>query len=116
MGKREAMQDPIVVTGTFPLNNSYVCILFDSSIERSLVSHKLKHLINQNPHKLNETYIVEMDNGKRESPNDVYIGCTLTLNNHSFPISLMPVKCRSFDVIVGMNSFSPHNVEIRGHE
>ncbi|TLX66587.1 hypothetical protein E9993_23390, partial [Labilibacter sediminis] len=44
MGAREAMEDPTVVTGTFLLNNSYACILFDSGAERSFVSHKFKTL------------------------------------------------------------------------
>lgn len=37
MGKGEAVQDPTVVTGMFPLNNSYACVLFDSGAERSIV-------------------------------------------------------------------------------
>ena len=116
MGKGEAVQDPTVVTGMFPLNNSYACVLFDSGAERSFVSHKFKHLLNPNPQKLNKTYTVEMANGKTESTNDVYVGCTLMLNNHSFPISLMHVNIRSFDVIVGMDWLSPHHAEIMCHE
>lgn len=49
MGHKEAMRDPTVVTGTFLLNNSYACILFDSDAEKSFVSHQFKHLLKQKP-------------------------------------------------------------------
>lgn len=48
MGHEEAVADPAVVTGTFLLNNTYACILFDSGAEKSFVSHNFKHLLNQN--------------------------------------------------------------------
>ncbi|WP_423778397.1 hypothetical protein, partial [Campylobacter jejuni] len=69
-----------MVTGTFLLNNFYTCILFDSGAEKSFLSHKFKHLLKQNPQSLKDTFTVEMANGKTESTNDIYIGCTLTLN------------------------------------
>ncbi|KAI3740564.1 hypothetical protein L2E82_31032 [Cichorium intybus] len=101
MGCAEAVEDPTVVTGTFLVNNSYACILFDSGAERSFVSHEIKYLLKQKPQPLNETFTIGMANGKTESTNDIYIGCTLTLDDHSFQIDLMPVRIGSFDVIVG---------------
>ena len=82
MGQGEAVQDPTVVTGTFPLNHTYACILFDTGAERSFVSNKFKHLLKQQPQKLNETFTVEMANGKTESTGEIYMECTLTLNQH----------------------------------
>ena len=116
MGQSDAVQDPAVVTGTFLLNHTYACILFDTGAERSFVSEKFKHLLKQLPQKLNETYTVEMANGKTESTREIYIGCTLTLNQHVFRINLMPVSIRSFDVIIGMDWLSPHHAEIMCHE
>ncbi|CAH1451841.1 unnamed protein product [Lactuca virosa] len=58
MGQGEAVQDPTVVSGTFPLNNSYACILFNSGAKQSFVSHGFKHLLDQNPCKLIETFTV----------------------------------------------------------
>ena len=110
------MQDSTVITGSFPLNNIYACILFDSGAERSFVSHKFKHLLNQNPQNLKETFTVEMANGKTETTNEIFIGCTLTLNNHSFQINLMLVNIRSFDVIINMDWSSPHHADIMCHE
>ncbi|XP_023732715.1 uncharacterized protein LOC111880516 [Lactuca sativa] len=116
MGQGEVVQDPSIVISTFPLNNIYACILFDSGAERTFVSHKFKHLLNQNPQKLSETFMVEMANGKTETTNDIFIGCTLTLNNHSFQINLMSFNIRIFDVIIGMDWLSPYHANIMCHE
>ncbi|KAI3750191.1 hypothetical protein L2E82_20820 [Cichorium intybus] len=116
MGRAEAVEDPTVVTGTFLVNNSYACVLFDSGAERSFVSYEFKYLLKQKPQPLNETFTVEMANGKTESKNDIYIGCTLTLDDHSFQIDLMPVKIGSFDIIVGMDWLIPHHADIMCYE
>ncbi|XP_023754518.2 uncharacterized protein LOC111902944 [Lactuca sativa] len=114
MGHEEAMNDPTMVT--FLLNNSYACILFDSGAEKSFVSYKFKHLLKQNPQSLNDTFTVEMANGKAESTNDICIGCTLTLNKYSFQIDLMSVTIKSFDVVLGMDSLSSHHDDILCYE
>ena len=49
--------------------------------------------------------------GKTESTKDIYVGCTITLNNHSFQIDLMLVNISSFVVIVGMVGLSPHHTD-----
>ena len=100
----------------FLLNDSYACILFDSGAKRSFVSDKFKYLLKQQPQKLNEAFTVEMANGKTESTKDIYVGCTLTLNNHTFQINLILVNIRSFDVIIDMDWLSPHHADIMCHE
>ena len=57
-----------------------------------------------------------MANGKKERTNDIFIGCTLTLNDHSFPIDLMPVSIKSFDIIVGMDWLSLNHADILCYE
>ena len=47
MGQEEAVADPIVVTGMFPLDNSYTCIFVISGADMSFVSHRFKNLLNQ---------------------------------------------------------------------
>ncbi|XP_023758469.1 uncharacterized protein LOC111906913 [Lactuca sativa] len=110
IGHEEDVKDLMVVTGTFLFKNIYACILFDSGTDRNFVSHKCKHLLSLNPQKLNETFMVEMANGKNETTNEIFIGCMLTLNNHSFQINLMPVTIGSFDVIISMDWLSPNSI------
>ena len=57
-----------------------------------------------------------MDNEKTESTSSIYIGCTLTLDSHSFTIDLMPVSIKSFDVIIGMDWLSLHRADIMCYE
>lgn len=112
----EAVADPTVVTGTFLLDNSYACILFDSGAERSFVNQKFAHLLKQQSRALKELFTVEMTNGKTESTSSIYIGCTLTQDSHSFPIDLMSVSIKSFDVITGMDWLSLHHADIMCYE
>lgn len=57
-----------------------------------------------------------MANGKIERIKDIFVGCKLTLNNHSFQIDLMPIMINSFDVIVGMYCLSPHHPKMMCYE
>jgi len=112
MGREEAVADPNVVSGTFLLDNSYANILFDSGAERSFISHAFKHNLKHDSQPLTEIFTVEMANGEKESASEVFVDCTLTLNDHSFPIDLMPVSIKSFDVIIGMDWLSPNQADI----
>jgi len=80
------------------------------------MSQKFKPLLKQKPHSLHETFTVEMANGKTERTKDIYFGCTLTRNDHSFHVDLMPVIIGSFDVIIGMDWLSPHHADIVCYE
>ncbi|KAL7604912.1 hypothetical protein Lser_V15G16039 [Lactuca serriola] len=57
-----------------------------------------------------------MARGRTETPNDTYLGCTLTLNNHSFQIDLIPVTIRNIDVIICMSWLNPHHTNIMYYE
>ncbi|XP_023771696.1 uncharacterized protein LOC111920359 [Lactuca sativa] len=100
LGQGEAVQDPTIVTCMFLLNNTYACILFDSVEERSFISNKFKHLLNQRPQKLKETFTLEMANEKTESNKDIYIGCTLTLKNHSMPKKVVRLHLLNHETLI----------------
>ena len=57
-----------------------------------------------------------MTNGKTESTNDIYPGCTLTLDNHPFKIDLLSVSIKSFDVIIGMDWLGSNRADILCYE
>ncbi|GKE71453.1 putative reverse transcriptase domain-containing protein [Tanacetum coccineum] len=106
LGAMDAQQDLKVVTGTFLLNNRYATALFDSGVDKSFVSTNFSTLIDIEPVELDTCYEVELADGKVVSTNNVLIGCTLNLLNHSFPIDLMVIELGSFDVIIGMDWLS----------
>ncbi|GJT08014.1 putative reverse transcriptase domain-containing protein [Tanacetum coccineum] len=112
LGAVDAQQDPKVVTGTFLLNNRYATALFDSGADKSFVSTNFSTLIDIEPVELDTCYDVELADGKVVSTNNVLIGCTLNLLNHSFPIDLMVIELGSFDIIIGMDWLSRYDAAI----
>ncbi|GKE04048.1 putative reverse transcriptase domain-containing protein [Tanacetum coccineum] len=102
----DALQDHNVVTGTYSLNNLYATVLFDSGADFSFISTKFAPLLNEKPSIANLGYVIEVANGKKEEVDRIFLGCRLELGDSIFPIDLIPLGQRSFDVIVGMDWFS----------
>ncbi|GJW22172.1 putative reverse transcriptase domain-containing protein [Tanacetum coccineum] len=86
--------DSNIFTGTFLLNNHYASILLSTA---------LSSLINIAPTPLEDSYDVELANGKIVRINTIIQGCTLNFLDHPFNIDLMPIELGSFDVIIGMD-------------
>ncbi|GJW96468.1 putative reverse transcriptase domain-containing protein [Tanacetum coccineum] len=102
-GNASRNPDSNVVTGTFLLNNRYASILFDTGADRSFISTTFSSLINIAPTPLENSYDVELADGKIVRIDTIIRGCTLNFLNHPFNIDLMPVELGSFDVIIGMD-------------
>nr|XP_043639279.1 putative uncharacterized protein DDB_G0293878 [Erigeron canadensis] len=116
MGANEARDDPNVIIGTFPLNNVYASMLFDSGVVRSFISFEFKELIDKKPSELDETYYVEYANGNEYKTKEIISDCKLTLDEKDYSIDLIPIEIESFDVIVGMDWLSKMRAEILCHE
>jgi hypothetical protein len=91
LNANEARQDTNFVTGTFPLNNHYAFILFDSGADKSFVSIEFAEFIGLELSIAPEPYSVELANGKLLEAKSVALGCSLNLHDHLFPIDLMPL-------------------------
>ncbi|GKC77749.1 putative reverse transcriptase domain-containing protein [Tanacetum coccineum] len=100
-----------VVTGTFLLNNQYAFVLFDSGFDRSFVNTRFSSLLDIKPIKIEDSYEVELADGRIASTNTVK-GCTLSLVNHVFEIDHMPIELGTFNVIIGMDWLFKHDVVI----
>ncbi|GKB40531.1 putative reverse transcriptase domain-containing protein, partial [Tanacetum coccineum] len=101
-------QGPNVVTGTFMLNNQYAYVLFDSGSYRSFVNTRFSSLLDIKPIKIEDSYEVELADGRIASTNTVLKDCTLSLVNHVFEIDLIG----TFDVIIGMDWLVKHDAVI----
>ncbi|GJY61848.1 reverse transcriptase domain-containing protein [Tanacetum coccineum] len=64
LGGRGANLDSNIITGTFLLNNRYASILFDTGPDRIFVSTTFSSLIDIAPSTLDNSYDVELANGK----------------------------------------------------
>ncbi|GKD47869.1 putative reverse transcriptase domain-containing protein [Tanacetum coccineum] len=102
-GNATGNPDSNVVTGTFLINNRYASILFDTGADRSFISTAFSSLIDIIPTLLDNSYDVELANGKIVEIDTILRGCTLNFLGHPFNIDLMPVELGSFDVIISMD-------------
>ncbi|GJT97385.1 putative reverse transcriptase domain-containing protein [Tanacetum coccineum] len=102
-GNASGNPDSNVVTGTFLLNNHYASILFDTGADRSFISTSFSSLIDIVPTPLDNSYGVELADGKIVEIATIIRGCTLNFLDHQFHIDLMPVELGSFDIIIGMD-------------
>nr|GEY90575.1 retrotransposable element Tf2 [Tanacetum cinerariifolium] len=95
--------DSNVVTGTFLLNNRYASILFDTVADRSIMSTAFSSLINIVITLLENSYDVELADGKIVRVDTIIRGCTLNFLNHPFNNDIIPVELGSFDIIIDMD-------------
>lgn len=73
-------------------------------------------MLNLEPTPLDQTYLVELADGKKIESSHVYSGCLLELFGHVFPINLMPIALGSFDVHVGMDWLFEVRAEVIGFD
>ncbi|KAI3811031.1 hypothetical protein L1987_20746 [Smallanthus sonchifolius] len=106
----EAQANNDVVNGTFLVNSQYASILFDTGADKSFVS------LNFEPAKtrsqLEKTFTVEIANGDSLTIESIIYDCSLELNEHTFPINLVPMPLGSFDIIIGMDWLSKNHAEV----
>ncbi|KAD6454277.1 hypothetical protein E3N88_08983 [Mikania micrantha] len=115
MGAQEAREDNNVVTGMFLVNNHFASILFDTGADKSFISTKFEHVVNQKSTTLTEIYTIELANGKLLTARKILKGCVLSYDGHSFYLDLIPIQLGSFEVVIGMDWLSKHQAEIQCH-
>ncbi|KAI3743880.1 hypothetical protein L1987_56947 [Smallanthus sonchifolius] len=108
----EAQANNDVVNGTFLVNSQYASILFDTGADKSFVSHNFEPLLAKTRSKLEKTFTVEVANGDSLTIDSIIPNCSLELNDHTFPINLVPMPLGSFDIIIGMDWLSKHHAEV----
>ncbi|XP_076925978.1 uncharacterized protein LOC143588994 [Bidens hawaiensis] len=112
IGASDARQDPNVITDMFLLNNHFASILFDTGVERIFISLDFEPLVKWKLTKLDFPYTIELANGKTVQANTIIRDSTLTFDDHSLNIDLIPFKLGSFDLVVGMDWLSHNQAEV----
>ncbi|GJR16883.1 putative reverse transcriptase domain-containing protein [Tanacetum coccineum] len=79
------------------------CPKLKNSADRSFISTAFSSLIDIVPTLLDNSYDVELADGKIVGIDTIIRGCTLNFLDHPFHIDLMPVELGSFDIIIGMD-------------
>ncbi|XP_076925348.1 uncharacterized protein LOC143588134 [Bidens hawaiensis] len=112
MNTKKARKDSSVVSGTFLVNNHCDYVLLDTGADLSFVSNQFEPMLGIKPSKLDTKYSIELANGKFIETNKVVRNSNILLENHRFPIDLLPVELGSFDIVIGMDWFSKNRAEI----
>ncbi|KAI3672436.1 hypothetical protein L6452_38524 [Arctium lappa] len=112
MTAEEAVETPDVVTGTFPIDSIFAKVLFDSGANRSFVSPNFVHKLLVKPKKLSQWFEVEVTDDSRVLVGEVYDGCSIDIDGHTFPLRLYPMGMGEFDVIVGMDWLASNDANI----
>nr|GEY69424.1 reverse transcriptase domain-containing protein [Tanacetum cinerariifolium] len=82
--------DSNVFTGMFLLNNCHASMLFNSGSDRSFVSSTFSTLLDVASSTFDNSYAIELTDGRISETNVVLRGCTLGLLGDPFDIDLMP--------------------------
>ncbi|KAI3704139.1 hypothetical protein L1987_74353 [Smallanthus sonchifolius] len=96
----EAQANNDVVNGKFLVNSQYASILFDTGADKSFVSLNFEPLLAKTRSQLEKTFTVEIANGDSLTIESIICECSLELNDHTFPINLIPMRLGSFDIII----------------
>ncbi|KAI3801330.1 hypothetical protein L1987_29434 [Smallanthus sonchifolius] len=107
-----AQTDNGVVNGMFPINGRYASVLFDTGADKSFVSLEFELMLAKTRSKLENSFTVEISDGKSTFCDTIILDCTLDLNGHPFSIDLKPMQLGSFDVIVGMDWLAKNHAEV----
>ncbi|KAJ0458462.1 putative transcription factor interactor and regulator CCHC(Zn) family [Helianthus annuus] len=115
---REARQDPNVVTGTFPVNQRFTSVLFDTGADYSFASLEFKNMLGLAASKLDIPYSIELANGKLVGANEVVRGCVIELGEREFNLDLLPVQLGSITmrriVVAGIARITYASSSLRG--
>ncbi|KAD4888036.1 hypothetical protein E3N88_20109 [Mikania micrantha] len=101
-----------VVNGTFLVNNHYASILFDTGADKSFVSIDFEPLLATPRVRSDKSFTVEVADGEPITLDSVIHNCSLNLNEHHFPIDIIPMQLGSFDIIVGMDWLSKNHAKV----
>ncbi|XP_076938788.1 uncharacterized protein LOC143607116 [Bidens hawaiensis] len=115
LNTQKAGELPDVITGTFPINNVYARVLFDSRANQSFIDYKFCSLLNEPLAKLNNQYEVETANGNLIRISEV-LNSYIILAGYEMPVQLLPMELAGFEVILGMDWLTANEARILCNE
>ncbi|XP_076902918.1 uncharacterized protein LOC143557825 [Bidens hawaiensis] len=111
LNTQKAGELPDVITGTFPINNVYARVLFDSGANQGFIDYKFCSLLNEPLAKLSNHYEVETVNGNMIKISEV-LSSYISLAGYDMPVQLLHMELAGFDVILGMDWLSANQARI----
>ncbi|XP_076907608.1 uncharacterized protein LOC143564118 [Bidens hawaiensis] len=112
MTAEEAWQADNVITGTFLLIKLPTTVLFDSGANKSFISYKFCHALSNPLKKLEQSFTLEIANGKQIKISEAIDDCFLNLEGKLFPIRMMATMLGEFDLVIGMDWLALYKAQI----
>ncbi|XP_076934341.1 uncharacterized protein LOC143600579 [Bidens hawaiensis] len=112
MTAEEAKQADDVITGTFLLNKLPATVLFDSDANKSFISYKFCHALSSPLRKLEQSFTLEIADGKQIEITEAIDDCFLNIEGQTFPIRTMVTKLGEFDLVIGMDWLAAYKAQI----
>lgn len=103
MTTQDAEKSHDVVSGTLQLCAQDVHALFDSGSTHSFVNVDCVSKLNVPIQSLNVKLLVKLPNGSNCFVDKVYKDCPIVMEGQTFPVDLLPLELRDFEVILGMD-------------
>lgn len=108
----DAKEEDEVISGIFSINSIPASVLFDSGASRLFVSSTFSILFVIPLSPLDQTLDVETAKGQLTTVKDKCDGCSITIDERTFPLSLIPIGIHRFDVVIGIDWLSTNRAEI----
>ncbi|XP_021974470.1 uncharacterized protein LOC110869536 [Helianthus annuus] len=88
----------------------------DHRADFSFISLEFKDILGLKSIKLDNSFTIELANGKVIESDKIVKGCSLELGGRKFKVDLIPVQLGSFDIVIGMDWLSTNQVEVVCYE
>ncbi|KAL4571465.1 hypothetical protein LXL04_018225 [Taraxacum kok-saghyz] len=103
MTVEEAKETEDVVAGTILVDTNLGHVLFDSGASYSFVSYDFCKKLDGPLVTLRNPYMIEIADGRVIIVNQLYPNCDVEVDGWHFPIDLLVIGIRGFDIVVGMD-------------
>ncbi|KAI3740280.1 hypothetical protein L2E82_30706 [Cichorium intybus] len=110
--REEAKETHDVVSSILFVNSLPTYVLFDSVATHSFVSHEFGVKLKVPLELLDVVYEVEVADGKHIQVQHMYRNCELSIDNKKFQVNLLPIRIKSFDIVIGMDWLGVNDAKI----
>lgn len=108
-----ACKDDEIISETFLVDSIPANVLFDTGSTRSIVSTMFSNHLAVPWSLLDHALETDVAVGKSVTVREKYDGCSIDIDDNVFPLTLIPMRLKGFDVVIGMSWMKANQVVIK---
>ncbi|XP_074374093.1 uncharacterized protein LOC141714475 [Apium graveolens] len=112
MTMKDAVQNAVVVAGALVINSVEFKVLMDSGATRSFIAESVIGSLKCVAYPLEPNLIIEVANQERVTTNRICPSCDIVIEDWHYSADLIPFKLGKFNVILGIDGLSNHDMQI----